>query len=111
VAAPTLPRAGWTVTTDSQGPAPYGASSAIDGNPATFWHTRWLPKADPLLHSLTIDMHATNLVTGLVYLPRQTPARNGNVGRYQISVSADGARCVSVSKIFCPFFMLVVSPI
>ena len=92
---PVIPRAGWTVSADSQETAApgYPATAAIDGNPATFWHTRWTGGPDaPLPHWLTIDMHQIATVAGLAYLPRPAAGgRNGNIGRYQINVSTDGA--------------------
>ena len=90
---PVLPRAGWTVTADSQETARpgYTAAAAIDGNAASFWHTRWIGTPAPLPHTLTIDMHEILTVSGLAYLPRPAAGgRNGNIGRYQIHVSTDG---------------------
>jgi galactose oxidase len=91
--SPVLPRAGWTVTADSQETAKpgYTAAAAIDGNTASFWHTRWIGTVAPLPHWLTIDMHEIVTVGGLVYLPRPAATgRNGNIGKYQIHVSTDG---------------------
>ena len=90
---PVLPRAGWTVTADSQETARpgYTAAAAIDGSAASFWHTRWIGTPAPLPHTLTIDMHEILTVSGLAYLPRPAAGgRNGNIGRYQIHVSTDG---------------------
>jgi galactose oxidase len=91
---PVLPRAGWTVTADSQETATpgYMAAAAIDGSTATFWHTKWTGTDAPLPHTFTIDMHEVVLVAGLAYLPRPAATgRNGNIGRYQIHVSTDSA--------------------
>ena len=91
---PVLPRAGWTVTADSQETARpgYTAAAAIDGSAGSFWHTRWIGTPAPLPHTLTIDMHEILTVSGLAYLPRPAAGgRNGNIGRYQIHVSTDGA--------------------
>ena len=94
-AAPeTLARTNWTVTADSQETAVsgYPAAAAIDGSAASFWHTRWIGTPAPLPHTLTIDMHDTVTVAALRYLPRPAAGgRYGNIGRYQIHVSADGA--------------------
>ncbi|HEV2240152.1 MAG TPA: discoidin domain-containing protein [Streptosporangiaceae bacterium] len=84
-----LSTSGWTaVASDQQSGSP--ASNAIDGNPATIWSSRFSPTAVPLPHSITIDMHATNYVSELTYLPRQDTSSNGNIGQYSISVSVDG---------------------
>jgi galactose oxidase len=87
--ADPLPSAGWTVTaSDEESGNP--ASNAIDGDPTTFWHSEYSPTTVPLPHSITIDMHALQDVSGLTYLPRQDGSSNGNIGEYSISVSQDG---------------------
>ncbi|MBO0881192.1 MAG: discoidin domain-containing protein [Mycobacterium sp.] len=85
----SLAPTGWTaVASDQQSSNP--ASYAIDGNQATFWHSEYSPALVPLPHSITIDMHATQYISGLTYLPRQDSISNGNIGQYSISVSTDG---------------------
>jgi hypothetical protein len=90
---PALTRVGWTVSADSEEIAEENgrASNVLDGNTATIWHSAWssTPPA-PLPHQLTIDMHATNRVSGLSYLPRQDGGQNGRIGQYRIETSADG---------------------
>ncbi len=54
------------------------------------WQTAYTGTVPPLPHSITINMHATHVVTGLSYLPRQDGNPNGNIGRYSIFVSTDG---------------------
>ena len=68
--ADRIPSSHWTATASSQS-ARHPASNAIDGNSATFWESRLAPKAAPLPHSITINMHASKYVAGLTYLPRQ----------------------------------------
>jgi galactose oxidase len=87
--ADALPSSGWTATASDQSSS-YPASNAFDGNTATFWHSYYAPTAVPLPHTITIDMHATNYVSGLTYLPRQDQAYTGDIGQYSISVSSDG---------------------
>ena len=87
--ADPLASAGWTATASDQASG-YPASKAIDGNKATFWHSKYAPKAVPLPHSITINMHATSRVSGLTYLPRQDKSANGTIGRYSISISSNG---------------------
>jgi galactose oxidase len=84
-----LGSSGWTATASDQ-ESGYPASNAVDGDSTTFWHSNYAPTAVPLPHSITIDMHATNYVSGLTYLPRQDGVYNGNIGQYSISVSRDG---------------------
>ena len=90
---PALPRTGWTAVADSQETAQENgaAANAIDGDTNSIWHTAWStdPQA-PLPHTFTIDMHATNLVSGLSYLPRPGDSLNGHIGQYRIETSTDG---------------------
>jgi galactose oxidase len=88
---PALPRIGWTASADSQASATYAASNVLDGNALTMWHTTYTGTVPPLPHSLTIDMHATHVVTGVSYLPRQDISLNGTIGRYSVAVSSDGS--------------------
>ena len=87
---PALPRIGWTVSADSVASAAYVAANVLDGNATTMWHTAFAGTIPPLPHSITIDMHATQLVSALSYLPRQDTSMNGTIGRYAVYVSSDG---------------------
>ena len=40
------------------------ATNAIDGNPATFWHTEWSQRTAPLPHTLVLDLGAAYQVDG-----------------------------------------------
>jgi hypothetical protein len=64
------------------------AASAIDGDPDTFWHTRWSPKNDPMPHHLTIDIGRTVAIQGVSYLARQDMA-NGRVAEAEVYCSND----------------------
>ncbi len=88
-AGPALPRTGWTVVASDEA-AGYPARTVVDGNGTTLWHSVFGAAATPLPHSLTVDLGAATTVTGLTYLPRQDASRNGTIGRFTISVSADG---------------------
>jgi galactose oxidase len=87
-----ISRVGWTVTASSQELArvngPVG--KAIDGDATSFWHTQWVTANPAHPHTITIDMGKTNMVGGLTYLPRQDGSKNGNIGGFQIQLSADG---------------------
>jgi hypothetical protein len=51
------------------------AANAIDGNPETFWHTRWGEGTnDPMPHHLVIDLGRQVRLRGITYLPRQDMA-------------------------------------
>jgi galactose oxidase len=88
---PTLPRTGWTATATSQETVRENgaATNVLDGNPTSFWHSRWGGTPDPLPHTLTLDALTSQLIGGLTYLPRPPSSGNGRIGRYRIEVSAD----------------------
>ena len=66
----------------------YAALNVLDGNPATFWHTR-LDGSDPKPHHITIRLGRLSVVSGLRYLPRQSGA-NGTIRKWAVFVSEDG---------------------
>ncbi|UVJ54272.1 discoidin domain-containing protein [Trueperella pyogenes] len=77
-------------------PAPNGpAVAAIDGDPATYWHTQWSPTEVGYPHHITLQPKAaqdkTCTFTGLEYTPRQSQA-NGRMKTYEIYVSTDGQK-------------------
>ena len=84
---------GWKVTSvDSEeaAGADNSAARAIDGNSATFWHTRWnADQRQP--HYIVVDMNRTNRIAGFTYLPRQDGVLNGTVERYRFETSVDAA--------------------
>ncbi|KAL8937677.1 MAG: hypothetical protein Q9216_004311, partial [Gyalolechia sp. 2 TL-2023] len=97
--------ADFTVTADSEeitSPAEDGhAINALDGDPATFWTTKWANtnNVPGYPHFFRIDMQATYAVHGLSYLPRQTPGnKQGNVGQHVIEISSDGAGWTPVAR-------------
>ncbi|MFF1357846.1 exo-alpha-sialidase [Streptomyces sp. NPDC058297] len=67
------------------------AANAVDGDPATKWHTAYTPSAAPMPHQLTLDLGTTQPISGLRYLPRQDGGGNGDVARFSIEVSDDNA--------------------
>ena len=83
---------GWkVVSVDSEetAGADNSAARAIDGDSATFWHTRWnADQKQP--HTITVDMGKTNRIAGFTYLPRQDGLLNGVVEKYRFETSADG---------------------
>lgn len=64
------------------------AENVLDGDPDTFWHTRWQPETDPVPHQLVIDLGKETTVRGISYLPRQDNS-NGRVAQYVIAISTD----------------------
>ncbi|MFE7268729.1 discoidin domain-containing protein [Streptomyces sp. NPDC057592] len=92
-----LARADWTVKyADSQELSAENdpATSVLDGNMSTFWHTQWtnLSPAPAHPHEIQLDMQRTHTVSGFTYLPRQDGSQNGWVGAYEFYVSADGTQ-------------------
>ncbi|MGY0230559.1 phosphocholine-specific phospholipase C [Longispora urticae] len=67
------------------------AANAVDGNPATMWHTAWSAGNAPLPHELQLDLGSSRTVTGLTYLPRQDGGANGRIGQYEVATSANGS--------------------
>ncbi len=67
------------------------ATSALDGNPSTLWHSAWSEVSTPAgyPHHMTLDLGSTYQVNGFGYLPRQS-GTNGMFKGYEIYVSADG---------------------
>ena len=69
----------------------YPAEYAFDGNPDTFWHTRWKDNyIAPYPFELKIDLGQLKSFNGISYLPRQDGFRSGNVKGFQFFVSLDG---------------------
>ncbi|MFE5794270.1 TIM-barrel domain-containing protein [Streptomyces sp. NPDC056503] len=86
-ASPQIPRADWTATADSQ-EAAEPARNAVDGNPATQWHTAWSSGSPAALpHELRVDLGGRYIVDGLTHVPRQDGGVNGRIGRYEVYVS------------------------
>ncbi|MBT8203369.1 MAG: DUF4038 domain-containing protein [Acidimicrobiia bacterium] len=86
--APDLEREFWVVTADSEeNQQIYSARSAIDGDPATFWHTEFSPTPHP--HWITIDLLHNAEVEGFRYQgrPDGTGVPNGRVGQFAFYVS------------------------
>ncbi len=85
-----LAKANWKVVfVDSFEPGEGEMSHAIDGNPDTFWHTRWSGGAPRPPHEIQIDLGRSQKLAGFSYLPRQNQD-NGRIGKYEFFVSADG---------------------
>ena len=87
-----VPTTGWKIASVSSEHSPeYAGAKAIDGDPATYWHTDW-SASPPHPHTLVIDFGRTLKVTGFTYLPRQDKAvPDSMVESGEVSLSADGA--------------------
>jgi len=88
-----IPHNGWSVIyVDSQQTGCFNgaAPNAIDGNPATFWHTQFCGTSPPLPHEIQIDLGASYLLSAFQYLPRQDGSACGWISQYEFYVSSDG---------------------
>ncbi len=66
------------------------AVNAIDGNPATFWHTEWSASQPPPPHEIQLDLGAAKSVCAVTYQTRLN-ATNGRIADYEIYLSTDGS--------------------
>lgn len=67
------------------------AANAIDGDPATYWHTQWQDDGPGHPHEIVLKLDPAMKVKGLTYLPRQNEDNdNGTIADYEVYVSADG---------------------
>ena len=87
-----LPRTGWTASADSEERVGENAPAAlaIDGDPKSFWHTRWQGGSPAGPHALTIDLGAFQRVGGFRYLPRQV-GENGRIAHWRFYTSTNGS--------------------
>jgi len=96
-----IERRDWIASVDSAN-AGAGYGKALDGDPATHWHTDWSPAGndnDPAHeHSFTIDMRVGYTATALTYLPRQDASFNGHIADYRVEVSADGVNWIQATR-------------
>ncbi len=67
------------------------ASKAFDGDPKTFWHTKWFEGAAPYPHELVIDLGVKTEAVGFRMLCRQTGPKNGQPNHVQVFLSNDRA--------------------
>ena len=85
---PTMQEA-LVMKTDSEVPG-FGGSQAIDGDPATLWHTPWSGDMPGYPHTLDIDLGKETAITGYRMLPRTDGITGGWISKASLSVSTDG---------------------
>lgn len=78
------------------------AFHAVDGDPATVWHTQFSPTLVEPPHELIIDLGETHRVSGFRYLARQDGGWNGAFAKTEFSVGeeADDLSKVTVKTTF-----------
>jgi len=74
-----------TVRADSEAPG-YEAVKAMDGNPASIWHTRFAGGQPPHPHEIVIDLGTPYPLAGFTYTPRPGGS-NGTIKDYECYVS------------------------
>lgn len=84
-----LPRAGWKVARVSSESSFDGrlAECAFDGDPHTYWHTRFQGELATPPHELVVDLGTTRTVRGMRYLARQDGGWNGALGGCELQAS------------------------
>jgi beta-galactosidase len=89
VIKPELDRSKWKiVSADSFQPGEGLPEHAIDGDPNTFWHSRWSPDTPSHPHELVIDFGEQLKVASVVYQGRQD-MENGRIRNYEIYLTDD----------------------
>lgn len=79
-----------TATASSHHPN-HPAALAVDGDPATLWHSDWHDSDLRLPVTLTLDLQQPTAIAGL-RLHNRADNRNGRVKNYRLEVSLDGDR-------------------
>jgi beta-galactosidase len=83
-------RSKWKVVRcDSFHPGEGEPHQAIDGNPNTYWHTKWGGGESRHPHEIEVDLGEMLELVGITYLPRQGQ-ENGRIAEYEVYVSRDG---------------------
>jgi endo-alpha-N-acetylgalactosaminidase len=78
---------GKVLRVDSQA-AGYEGHRAIDGDPASLWHSAWEPAVLEHPHQIVIDLGRPTRIAGFTYLPRQDMA-NGRIADWEFYVSGE----------------------
>lgn len=79
-----------------EGPVSGYATAVIDGDPTTYWHSRWSSDAAEPPHYLTIDMGMSLAVKSFSFIQRQYGSRN--IKNIEIDVSNDGTNWQSLGS-------------
>ena len=74
------------------------AFRAMDGNPATIWHSVWRGAVTPLPHEIVVDLGKPRTITGFTYLPRPADCKNGNIKDYEVYLSNNADESKPLAK-------------
>ena len=87
---PYTDRAQWRiVSASSYQPNEGEPANAIDGNPDTFWHSRWSPDVPKHPHELVVDLGSVTRIAAVIYTDR-ADMTHGRVRDYEVYLSEDG---------------------
>ena len=70
---------------------------AFDGDPQTFWHTKWRGSSTKQPHWVQVEFKEVVPVEGMCYLPRQNHS-NGRIKDYIVECSLDGNNWHEVAR-------------
>ena len=65
-------------------------TNAVDGDPNTYWHTRWQGKSPGLPHEIVLELIPPATIQAFSYLPRQDESDHGTIKNFEFYVSKDG---------------------
>lgn len=91
-----VPRTTWKIVSASSEGEP--AANAIDGKPATLWHSHTVAGCQPPPQEFVVDMGGQHTINGFLYLPRQDSSTTGNVDQYELQLSGDGKTWTTAAK-------------
>jgi beta-galactosidase len=80
---------GKVIAVSSYEPGEGEPEHAVDGDPSTFWHSRWSTEEAKPPHFLVVDYGHSLEMSGLGYTAR-TDSDNGHIKDFEIYVSDDG---------------------
>lgn len=93
-----MARTGWTAEASSFEDLDYSPPAfAIDGNPATRWHTPYNGSTPAHPHTFTVHLGGPKVVTGFKYLPRSDQAY-GVVAKWRFETSRNGTTWTPVAQ-------------
>jgi signal transduction histidine kinase len=88
-----LDRTGWKIAyadSEEREREDGSAENAIDGNPASYWHTQWSSGSPNHPHHLVVDLGKSQAIAGFRYLPRPGNGMiGGRIKDYRIYVGDD----------------------
>ncbi len=90
-------RSAWRARASSEEAGEGFARHAIDGNPSTFWHSRWSNDTANPPHTFEIDLGKPMVISGLTYLPRQDSS-NGRIKSWRIEISTSGSNWTTAAE-------------